>query len=93
MSTRGSRKRPALSASSPADSLNSGALDYEPPTRRSRRDIISCELETIQAELEHERSLRSLDAKRFVQTKQRLEKQCEFAAEEAKESKALMEEM
>ena len=93
MSSRGSRKRPALSASSPADSLNSGALDYEPPTRRSRRDIISCELETIQAELEHERSLRSLDAKRFVQTKQRLEKQCEFAAEEAKESKALMEEM
>ena len=66
---------------------------YEPPTRRSRRDILSCELETVQAELEHERSLRALDSKRFVQAKQRLQKQLEFAAEEVKESKSLMEEL
>jgi len=93
MSSRGSRKRPALSVSSPTAPNTTSVLEYEPPTRRSRRDILSCELETIQAELEHERSLRALDSKRFVQTKQRLEKQCEFAAEEVKESKALMEEM
>lgn len=94
-SSRGSRKRPALLASSPADptNINSSLLEYEPPTRRSRRDVISCELETAQAELEHERTLRALDSKRFVQAKQRLEKQLEFAAEEMKESKALMEEM
>ena len=92
-SSRGSRKRPALSASSPATPMHSSLLEYEPPTRRSRRDILSCELETIQAELEHERSLRALDSKRYVQTKQRLEKQCAFAAEEVKESKALIEEM
>jgi len=93
MSSRGSRKRPALSVSSPAASINNSISEYEPPSRRSRQDILSCELETIQAELEHERSLRALDSKRFVQTKQRLEKQCEFAAEEVKESKALMEEL
>ena len=90
MSSRGSRKRPALSEASP---INSSLLEYEPPTRRSRRDILSCELETIQAELEHERSLRALDSKRFVQTKQRLEKQVEFAAEEIRDHKSLMEEL
>ena len=65
----------------------------EPPLRRARRDVLSCELESVQAELEHERSLRALDSRRFVQTKQRLEKQMDFAMEEAKDSKALMEEM
>ena len=65
----------------------------EPPSRRARLDVLSCEVETIQAELEHERSLRALDAKRFIQTKQRLEKQVEFALEELKETKNLMEEM
>lgn len=93
MNNRGSRKRPALLASSPASSTDDRVSDYEPPTSRSRRDFFSCEFETIQAELEHERSLRALDSKRFVQTKQRLEKQCELSAEEAKESKTLMEEM
>ena len=91
--SQGSRKRPALSASSPATPMHSSLLEDEPPTRRSRRDILSCELETIQAELEHERSLRALDLIRFVETKQRLEKQCAFAAEEVKESKALLEEI
>ncbi|OEU18554.1 hypothetical protein FRACYDRAFT_183745 [Fragilariopsis cylindrus CCMP1102] len=75
-------------------SVSKGEGDIEsPPLRRARRDVLSCELETIQAELEHERSLRALDSKRFVQTKQRLEKQMEFAIEEAKDSKVLMEEM
>lgn len=89
-----SRKRPAaLSASSPLTG-SSALVELEPPpARRARRDVLSCELETVQAELEHERSLRTLDSKRFVQTKQRLEQRCEFALEEAKEAKALMEEM
>lgn len=51
------------------------------------------ELETLQAELEHERSLRALDAKRFVQGKQRLETQLRFAAEEVQEQKSLLEEL
>jgi hypothetical protein len=74
-------------------SKGEGDVESSPPLRRARRDVLSCELETIQAELEHERSLRALDSKRFVQTKQRLEKQMEFAIEEAKDSKVLMEEM
>jgi hypothetical protein len=65
----------------------------EQPLRRVRRDVLACELETVQGELEHERILRGLDFKRFQQTKARLEKQVEFAMEEARESKALMEEM
>eukprot|EP00533_Pseudo-nitzschia_delicatissima_P008031 CAMPEP_0116102320 /NCGR_PEP_ID=MMETSP0327-20121206/13283_1 /TAXON_ID=44447 /ORGANISM="Pseudo-nitzschia delicatissima, Strain B596" /LENGTH=630 /DNA_ID=CAMNT_0003594345 /DNA_START=88 /DNA_END=1980 /DNA_ORIENTATION=+ len=87
MSSRSSRKRPALSSASPITTLD----NYEPPTRRTRRDIV--ELETLQAELEHERSLRALDAKRFVQGKQRLETQLRFAAEEVQEQKSLLEEL
>jgi len=86
--TTGRRKR---SSSSANDSKIGG--DVEPPLRRARRDILSCELETIQAELEHERSLRAIDCKRFAQTKQRMQKQMEFSIEEAKDSKVLMEEM
>jgi len=86
-----------MNATTHANSTGTGTTiveyDHEPPTRRARREVLSCELETIQAELEHERSLRALDSKRFVQTKQRLEKRCEFALEEAKECKSLMEEM
>lgn len=65
----------------------------EPPTQRARRDVLSTQLETLQAELDHERSLRGLDQKRFAQTQQRLERQVEFAVEEANEIKALMEEL
>ena len=53
---------------------------------------MSTEVETLKAELEHERSLRALDAKRFQKEKQRLERQVEFAVEEAQEAKSLMEE-
>jgi len=86
--TTGRRKRSISSAND-----NKICGDVEPPLRRARRDILSCELETIQAELEHERSLRAIDSKRFAQTKQRMQKQMEFAIEEAKDSKVLMEEM
>jgi len=83
MSSRSSRKRPALMASA--------SPMIEPPTRKSRRETV--EVETLQAELEHERSLRALDSKRFVQSKQRLEKQLRFAAEENLEQKSLLEEL
>ncbi len=83
MSSRSSRKRPALMASA--------SPMIEPPTRKSRREIV--EVETLQAELEHERSLRAIDSKRFVQSKQRLETQLKFAAEENQEQKSLLEEL
>mmetsp|Transcript_52399 Transcript_52399/g.126811 ORF Transcript_52399/g.126811 Transcript_52399/m.126811 type:complete len:691 (-) Transcript_52399:1138-3210(-) len=99
-SSRALRKRPASSDEALVGSGSSARIsattlltNYEPPTQRLRRDVLSCELETAQAELEHERSLRLIDEKRFQQTKQRLEKQIEFAVEEAKEAKSLMEEM
>ena len=50
-------------------------------------------LETVKAELEHERSLRLLDQKRFQQLQTRLEKQIEFAAQEASDATALLEEL
>lgn len=102
LSSRALRKRPALSldGSGSCDANHASSATtastlatYEPPTRRARRDVLSCELETAQAELEHERSLRLIDAKRFQQTQQRMEKQMEFALEEAKDAKALMEVM
>ncbi|KAL3916618.1 MAG: hypothetical protein SGILL_005095 [Bacillariaceae sp.] len=96
----GSRKRPAATETAMValgidggGGGGDGDDDYQPPLQRARRDVLSCEVETLQAELEHERSLRALDAKRFVQSQQRLEKQLDFALEETKEAKALMEEM
>jgi len=86
---RSSRKRNLALTPSSAVALG---LE-EPATQRARRDVLSTQLETLQAELDHERSLRSLDQKRFQQSQQRLERQVEFAVEEAKEAKALMEEI
>ena len=88
-SSRALRKRPASSDVA----LGGSGFGGGPPAQRLRRDVLSCELETTKAELEHERSLRLIDEKRFSQTKQRLEKQIEFAVEEAREAKSLMEEM
>jgi hypothetical protein len=65
----------------------------EPATQRARRDVLSTQLGTLQAELDHERSLRVLDQKRFASTQQRLERQIQFAVEEATEAKTLMEEL
>jgi mitotic spindle assembly checkpoint protein MAD1 len=85
-SSRPARKRALVE-------VESSTTIEEQPLRRARRDVISTELETIKAELEHERSLRALDAKRFQQTKQRQERQVEFAVEEAKEAKSMMDEL
>jgi mitotic spindle assembly checkpoint protein MAD1 len=83
-SSRSVRKRALIT--SPADN------DLQPRSR-ARRDVLSTEVETLNAELEHERSLRALDAKRFQKVQQRLERQVEFAAEEAEEAKTMMEEI
>lgn len=66
----------------------------EPPTRRSRlsQTLLETELASLKSELEHERSLRELDQRRAQQTQQRLERQVQFATEEAEEVKQLMEE-
>jgi hypothetical protein len=50
------------------------------------------QVQDLQAALEHERSLRSLDQRRFQQTQARLERQVEFAVQEAQETKSLLEE-
>lgn len=73
--------------------LASSGIPDEPATRRARRDILSSEIETLKAELEHERSLRSLDTKRWQKIQHRLERQVEFAVEEAKEAKSMMDEL
>lgn len=65
----------------------------EPPSRKARRDVLTTQVETLQAELEHERSLRTLDQKRFAQSQQRLERKLDFVQEEAQEAKTLMEEL
>lgn len=66
----------------------------EPPTRKSRlsQSLLETELESLKSELEHERSLRELDQRRAQQAQQRLERQVQFATEEAEEAKLLMEE-
>lgn len=53
--------------------------------------VLQHQLDSLQAELDHERSLRALDQKRAQQEKQRLEKQVEFAVEEANEAKAMLD--
>ena len=71
----------------------------EPPLRRMRplesiyQAHVQSELEDLKAALEHERSLRNLDQRRFQQNQQRLERQVQFAVEEAQEAKTLLEEM
>ena len=50
-------------------------------------------METLQAELDYERSLRALDHKQWASTQQRLERQIQFAVEEATEAKTMMEEL
>lgn len=66
----------------------------EPPARRSRlsQTLLESELDSLKSELEHERSLRELDQRRAQQALQRLERQVQFATEEAEEVKQLMEE-
>lgn len=70
-----------------------GSATGQPAPLRLRRDITSSEYETLKAELEHERSLRAIDQKKFKQTQLRLERQVEFAVEDAKEAKRLLEEV
>eukprot|EP00934_Nitzschia_sp_Nitz4_P005433 Nitzschia sp. Nitz4//scaffold61_size107673//84740//86752//NITZ4_004250-RA/size107673-processed-gene-0.197-mRNA-1//-1//CDS//3329555755//5423//frame0 len=77
----------ALLASSHGDL---DAID-EPLAQRSRRDVLTTQLETLQATLDHERQLRDLDKKKFSQTQQRLERKLQFAMEEAQEAKTLMD--
>jgi hypothetical protein len=85
------RKRRALEAA-PDDN------DDFPLTRRSKVSatttlLESNELESLRAELEHERSLRQIDQRRAQQVKSRLERQLQFASEEAEEAKQLLEEV
>ena len=69
-----------------------GTTIGQPASVRLRRDITASEYETMKAELEHERSLRAIDQKKFKQSQQRLERQVEFAVEDAKEAKRLLDE-
>ena len=51
------------------------------------------EIASLRAELEHERSLREIDQRRAAQVKARLERQVQFASEEADEAKSLLEDL
>lgn len=53
--------------------------------------LLENELQSLRSELEHERSLRELDQRRAAQTKSRLERQVQFASEEAEDAKQLLE--
>jgi hypothetical protein len=71
----------------------------EPPARRLRplesiyQAHAQSELEDLKAALEHERSLRSLDQRRAQQIQTRLERQVQFAVEQAQDAKTLLEDL
>ena len=71
----------------------------QPPTRRVRplesiyQAHVQSELQDLKAALEHERSLRSIDQRRAQQAQARLERQVQFAVEEAQEAKSLLEDL
>jgi hypothetical protein len=65
----------------------------EDPRTTARRDVLSTELATLQAELEHEQSLRQLEAKRFEKEFKRQQKKLDLALEEATEAQTLLEEI
>jgi mitotic spindle assembly checkpoint protein MAD1 len=91
--------RPNKKRSVEATALVSSRLSYEGnntgsasrTARTSATFFSQQQLEMLQAELEHERSLRLLDQKRAQQVQQRLEKQVELAVEEASESQTLLD--
>jgi hypothetical protein len=73
-----------------------------PPTKRRRTIggssivptstlILEQKLESVQAELDHERSLRILDQRRAQQQQERLEKQVALAVDEAKTTRDLLD--
>lgn len=80
-------------------SLTKRSLEEAPSSlaKRSRSDkmslIVEHHLQALQAELEHERSMRSIDQKRAAQLQTRLEKQVAFAVEEADQAKATLEQV
>ena len=51
------------------------------------------QIETLQAELEHERNMRAMDQQRFEQAKKRLEKQVELAVDQAQEAQANLQQV
>lgn len=73
----------------------SSVLESEDSSKRPKISLmlLENEIDSLRAELEHQRSLRELDQRRAAQTKARLERQLEFATEEAEEAKNLLEEL
>jgi hypothetical protein len=73
-----------------------------PPTKRRRAGggttivststlLLEQQLESLQAELDHERSLRILDQRRAQQQQERLDQQVTFAVDEANSAKSLLD--
>lgn len=91
-SLRPNKKRAMESSLSPSRSSQL-AESLGSRTRTSATFFSQQQLETLQAELEHERSLRLLDQKRAQQVHQRLEKQVALAVEEASESETLLDDV
>jgi hypothetical protein len=61
--------------------------------RKLSSTLLENEIQSLRAELEHERALRELDQRRAAQAKARFERQVQFASEEAEEAKILLEEV
>jgi hypothetical protein len=89
-SVRPNKKR-SVEATSLVTEGGSASASASRVARTSATFFSQQQLEMLQAELEHERSLRLLDQKRAQQVQQRLEKQVELAVEEASESQTLLD--
>ena len=63
-----------------------------PLKKRAREFVSDQQLASLEAELEHERSLRQLDARTAQQTLRRCQQQLEWAQQDAKDAKELLEE-
>ena len=87
--SRSSSKRPLEITQQPLT-----ATDVSGNKRTRIMDLFSQhQIETLQAELEHERNMRTMDQQRFEKAKKRLEKQVELAVDQAQEAQANLQQV
>jgi myosin heavy subunit len=83
MSMISNRKRTSLS----------DAEDDGPKRPKFSYTLLENEIQSLRAELEHERSLRELDQRRAAQVQSRLQREVKFAIEDAEEAKQMLEDL
>mmetsp|Transcript_18098 Transcript_18098/g.27979 ORF Transcript_18098/g.27979 Transcript_18098/m.27979 type:complete len:710 (-) Transcript_18098:114-2243(-) len=101
------RKRPFMTTTPGSGSKNDHDLGIQQPSSQRLRlesssaataaplpsNLDQIEVQSLRAELEHERSLRTLDKRRAEQHKKRLESRLKLAAEEAEQNKLELDEL